>query len=204
MVGRPCCGWLLLLVTSLLSRCLPGIRAYERSAAIAYAREFYSSVNHDCESQYTACTPYSYWGGESCAYGSHGGDCANFVSQCLLAGNHTPLVKPPCRGKSFCNAEVGAQKLGSCLAQNYGWVSNCGKHAAPPSDIVPGDVLVFHKASCTDIEGHATLVVDRRGGFVGLAAHSIDTFNKSYLDYSQEFGYFDWLHWAPARDPDTM
>ena len=166
---------------------------------MTYARKFYSRVNHDCESPYTACTPYSYWGGESCGYSSHGGDCANFVSQCLLAGNHTPLVKLPCRGKSFCDAEVGAQKLGACLAQNYGWTSNCGRHAPPPSDIVPGDVLIFHKSSCTDIEGHATLVVDRRGEFVGLAAHSIDTFNKSYMEYSQEFGYFDWLHWDPAH-----
>ena len=110
------CGWLQLL--AVLTCLLPRGVAYERSAAVAYARKFYSGVNHDCESAYDACTPYSYWGGESCDYGSHGGDCANFVSQCLLAGNHTPLVKPPCRGKSFCDAEVGAQKLGACLAQN--------------------------------------------------------------------------------------
>jgi hypothetical protein len=52
------------------------------------------------------------------------------------------------------------------------------------------------------IEGHATLVVDRRGSLLASFAYSIDKFNKSYLAYSQEFGYFDWLHWAAARDPD--
>ena len=36
--------------------------------------------------------------------------------------------------------------------------STCGPHAAPPPNIVPGDVLVFHASSCTDEEAHATLV----------------------------------------------
>jgi len=38
--------------------------------------------------------------------------------------------------------EIGASNLGTCLTQNYGWTSTCGAHAAPPSNIVPGDVLV--------------------------------------------------------------
>ena len=34
------------------------------------------------------------------------------------------------------------------------------------------------------------------GGFVGLAAHSNDVFNRSYEEYASEFGYFDWLHYT--------
>ena len=48
------------------------------------------SPNHKCSGKYTDCNPYSYFGGEHCSYGSHGGDCANFVSQCLISGTLSP------------------------------------------------------------------------------------------------------------------
>lgn len=77
-----------------------------------------------------SCSPWSYWGEESCGYPSHGGDCANFVSQCLLAGGHPPLVKAPCRGYPCGKEEVGAAKLGACLPANYGWVRGLGTPAS--------------------------------------------------------------------------
>ena len=132
---------------------------------------------------------------EACGFPSHGGDCANFLSQNLLAGGHEHLTKAPCRGYPCGMEEVGAEKLGACLAANYGWTSTCGAHAPPPANIVPGDALIFHGTSCTDTEAHATLVVYVNGDFVGLAAHSSDVFNKSYHDYATEFGFFDWLHY---------
>ncbi|KAH3758014.1 hypothetical protein Pelo_10144 [Pelomyxa schiedti] len=123
---------------------------YNNSAAVEYAQAWWNGANHDCGSSYDACTPWSYWGSEHCGLSSHGGDGANFVSQCLLAAGHPDLVISPCRGYPCGREEIGGITLSTCLYQNYGWKSTCGAHAALPSSIVPGDVLVFHGSSCTD------------------------------------------------------
>ena len=173
---------------------LPSCAAlYNRTLAVANALLHYDAPQHNCSDAYTACSIWSYWGEEVCGYPSHGGDCANFLSQNLLAGGHEDLVKAPCRGFPCGREEVGAQKLGACLAANYGWTSHCGAHAAPPAGLQPGDALIFHATSCTDTEAHATLVVDVRPGRVGVAAHSSAVFNKSVDEYASEFGYYDWL-----------
>ena len=123
------------------------------------------------------------------------GDCANFVSQSLLAGNHTALVKSPCRGYPCGQEEVGAAKLATCLAANYGWTSTCGKFQTPPTNIVEGDVLVFRGSSCTDTEAHATIVTNVVSSTdVRITCHSEDAQDKPYTDFASEFGYFDWLH----------
>lgn len=167
--------------------------AYIRALAVANAFKYYNAPQHNCSTPYTACSPWSYWGEEACGFPSHGGDCADFLSQNLLAGGHEDLVKAPCRGYPCGREEIGAEKLGACLAANYGWTSHCGPHAKPPAGLQPGDALIFHGKSCTDTEAHATLVVDVRPGWVGVSAHSTDVFNKSVDDYASEFGYYDWL-----------
>jgi hypothetical protein len=182
----------LLLALALLSGAAEA--AYNRSAALAYVARWWNGTNHDCSTPYTACSPFSYWGGESCGYPSHGGDCADFVSQSLLAGGHVPLTKEPCRGYPCGREEVGAQRLGACLAANYNWTSKCGPRAAPPTNIVPGDVLIFHVASCDDTEAHATVVTYVNLPYVGISAHSTDHHNVSVEGYWSEFGYGDWLH----------
>jgi hypothetical protein len=170
---------------------------YNRSGAIDYAFRFYNTVNHDCNTPYTSCSPFSYWGEESCGFPSHGGDCADFVSQCLLAGNHTKLIKAPCRGYPCGVEEIGAEKLGACLAANYGWKSTCIKNTdSPPTTLIPGDVLVFHATSCTDEDAHATLIVHVNYPFIGVAAHSNDVFNKSITEYASEFEYYDFLQFG--------
>lgn len=172
--------------------------SYDRAAALSYAKVWWNSTNHDCSTSYTSCSPWSYWGEESCDEASHGGDCANFVSQCLLAGGHVPLTQSPCRGYPCGKEEVGAANLGSCLMQNYGWASACGAQMPPPASIVPGDVLVVRGSSCSDSEAHATMVsaVDYGGvgGDVRITCHSADSANKSYTAYASEFGYNQWLH----------
>lgn len=171
--------------------------AYNRSAAVAHAAQYYNKPQHDCSTPYTSCSPWSYWGEEACGFASHGGDCANFLSQNLLAGGHPDLTVAPCRGYPCGREEVGAEKLGACLALNYKWASTCtSAQTAPPAAIVPGDALIFHAKSCDDTEAHATLVVDVRPGRVGVAAHSTDVFNKSVDDYASEFGFYDWLHYT--------
>jgi len=133
--------------------------AYDPSLAVSNALRHFDRPQHNCSTAYTACTPYSYWGEEACGFASHGGDCANFLSQNLLAGGHPPLIKAPCRGYPCGREEVGAANLGRCLAANYGWRSTCGARQPPPADVRPGDALVFHAKSCDDAEAHAMLAV---------------------------------------------
>lgn len=176
--------------------------AYRPAAALLYVSRWWDSANHNCSTPFDACSPFSYWGGEACGFPSKGGDCANFVSQALLAGGHPPLVKAPCRGYPCGVEEVGATKLGACLALNYGWSSTCLPEAAgPPASVVVGDVIVWHNdASCADEDAHATFVtsVDLARGWVGISAHSTDVFNVSHAPYFTEFAYADWLHFEGA------
>ncbi|KAH3757000.1 hypothetical protein Pelo_11218 [Pelomyxa schiedti] len=168
--------------------------AYTHSSAVDYASKWWSSCNHDCSGAYTTCSPWSYWGSEECGYESHGGDCANFVSQCLLAGGHDSLTKSPCRGYPCGKEEVGAENLDQCLYTNYGWTHKCGSKLAPPDNIVAGDVAIFHTSSCSDYSAHATLVVYRSGTTANIACHSSEHFNYSYTNYLSSMPYVDWLH----------
>jgi hypothetical protein len=118
---------------------------------------------------------------------------ANFVSQCLLAGGHAKLVKSPCRGYPCGKEEVGALKLANCLVANYGWVSTCGHLHAPPSNIAPGDVLIYHKGSCSDGTAHATLVTSTSGG-VKITCHSTSHHNIDYKYQASAMPYYQWLH----------
>eukprot|EP00727_Mastigamoeba_balamuthi_P004798 m51a1_g14316 hypothetical protein (253) ;mRNA; f:10494-11331 len=167
---------------------------YNRANAVAYADRYWNTANHDCSSAYTSCTPYSYWGDEHCGYASHGGDCANFVSQCLLAGGHAPLSGgAPCRGYPCGNEEVGAKNLGDCLAGYKGWTRSCGYHMAPPSSITTGDVLIYHAGSCDGWDAHATIVTSTTGG-VKISCHSNDRHNEAYTYLASSKPYYEWLH----------
>jgi len=182
------------LVFALMTSAVLG--TYNPPTAIAYAAKYWDTTNHQCSSEYDACTPWSYWGGESCGYSSHGGDCANFVSQSLITGGHPYLNQGfPCRGYPCGKEEIGAKNLGDCLSQVHHWNSTCGHMLAPPSWIQKGDVLVLHGSSCSDEEAHATIVVDAHRDWVGISCHSNDRFNASYAVFKSEFNYFQWLHY---------
>ena len=87
--------------------------SYDRNGAINYAYTYAESPNHQC-GNYEACTPCSSWGSEACGYESHGGDCANFVSQCLVLGGGHPNLSggDPCRLYPCGWEEIGAWELG--------------------------------------------------------------------------------------------
>ena len=167
---------------------------YDRNAAVNYAKTYWNTANHKCGT-YTSCTPYSYWGNEVCGYSSHGGDCANFVSQCLLAGGHSPLnTGGNCRGYPCGKEEVGAMELAKCLSGSFGWERTCGYYQGPPSNIQPGDVLIYHADSCSSYTAHATLVVSTDNGSAQIACHSSA---RWYADYTYRGGskpYYEWLH----------
>lgn len=163
--------------------------AYDRTAVYNYAYKYWSTPNHDCNSGYLECTPYIYLGGESCNYGTHGGDSANFVSQCILAGGHDKFNKGVCKGE-YCGAEVDPKTLAVCLHDEFGWTSTCGYNELPPEDIDVGDVLIYHKGSCNSYDARAVIIVSKTGPTI--ACHSSNQWNKLYTYYGS--GYLEWLH----------
>ena len=168
---------------------------YSRSGAITYAKNHWNNINHSCGT-YDRCTPCSYFGNEHCGYpSSNGGDCANFVSQCLvLGGGHQKLTgSDMCRGYPCGWEEVGAYRLSECLKQK-GWTSTCGYLQTPPSNIKEGDVLVYHEKSCSDWDAHATIVI--QGGTIPrIACHSNEQYDVSYKYMGNTKPYYQWLHY---------
>jgi SH3-like domain-containing protein len=188
----------------ILSVLVLSINTYDRSAAKAYAERYWDSLNHDCDSSYYSCTPYSYWGGEHCGYESQGGDCANFVSQCLLAGGHPHLVGGECRGYPCGVEEIGAWNLGACLRETFGWKRVCGYLQSPPSGVQAGDVIIYHAGSCDSGTAHAVIVIEG-GSNPKIACHSSMRYGASYDYLSGSKPYFEWLLYpggSPEPEPD--
>lgn len=170
------------------------VHSYDRGAVVSYAQTHWNRINHQC-GNYLSCTPYSYFGNEACGYPGQGGDCANFVSQCLIAGGH-PLLRGHtewCRGYPCGKEEPGALRLGNCLSQVFRWRKDCGYLMTPPADVRPGDVLIYHEDGCGSYSAHATVVVSANGGDVRIACHSSNQYGTSYTYMGKTKGYYEWL-----------
>ena len=178
-----------------------GMSTYDRNAVRNYASKYWNGLNHNCGSAYYSCTPYSYWGGEHCGYPSQGGDCANFVSQCVLAGGHQALKGGACRGYPCGREEVGARNLGVCLRNTFGWKRSCGYLMAPPSDVQVGDVLIYHAGSCDSGDAHAVIVVEG-GSNAKIACHSSMHYGVSYTYMGSSKPYYEWIRY-PGGSPPT-
>ncbi len=166
---------------------------YSREDAVNYARKWAHSVNHDCSGDYLDCTPASYFGSEHCGYEGAGGDCANFVSQCLVLGGNHPKLKNDnsCRGYPCGFEEPGAHRLGDCL-QEMGWTSQCGYLMKPPANTNAGDVLIYHKSGCDDFESHAVFVTVG-GDNALITCHSHEQLDVSYTYMANSMPYYQWL-----------
>ena len=127
-------------------------------------------------------------------FGDIGGDCTNFVSQCILAGGHSALKGGDCRGYPCGKEEVGATRLGKCLKSKFGWTRTCGYKKAPPSNIAVGDVLIYHAGSCDDYTAHAVIIVEA-GSSPKIACHSSNKWGASYTYMSGSKPYYEWLHY---------
>ena len=173
---------------------IPVSGEYSRTGAVNYARKYAHSVNHKCGSDYLSCSPASYFGDEHCGYEGAGGDCANFVSQCLvLGGSHSKLKNNQnCRGYPCGFEEPGAKRLGDCL-QDKGWTSQCGYLMKPPSNIKAGDVLIYHASSCTSFDAHAVIVTEG-GSSPKITCHSNEQLDVSYTYMANSKPYYQWLH----------
>ena len=180
---------------------------YDRYVALEYAKTYWNDLNHNCASPFFSCTPYSYWGGEKCGYGSKGGDSANFVSQCLLAGGHPHLNKGECRGYPCGKEEIDVSRLGSCLVNSYNWKSECGYKKEPPEDLQVGDILIYHSGSCDSKDSQAAFVVDvektENGMKVYIASHSKNQYDL-YTKSDKE--YYEWVTYPEkqVKPPDPV
>ena len=177
----------------LLSLLLISVHTYSREGGVQYARDHVHNINHQCGT-YSSCTPCSYWGSEHCGYSGHGGDCANFVSQCLVLGGGYPKLvgSENCRGYPCGFEEIGAKRLGSCL-QEKGWTRTCGYLQKPPSNIKAGDVLIYHAGSCDSFDAHAVYVTEG-GANPKITCHSSEQLDVSYTYMGTSKPYYEWLH----------
>ena len=112
--------------------------SYDAAAAVSYAKKWYNSYN----SQYLN-------------YNDQGGDCANFVSQCLIAG-----------GQSLKGCETDTK--GSVPSVNN--LKNCltKKNWKSSSSVPPG----FKAGYPVIFPGHATIASSVSGKTVLVACHS--------------------------------
>ena len=162
---------------------------YDRAKAVEYAYQYYKNINHRCGSGRTACSPYGYYGNENCKYAKHNGDCANFVSQCVIAGGVS--LKSKCK-VSRCDVILGAKSLGVCL-HKLGWKRACGKKLAPPEYIEKGDVIVYHEDSCEGRKTHV-MIVTVGGKNAKVSGHSPNCKDRHW-DYGKKKVYYEWLHY---------
>ena len=186
----------------LYSLLILSISKYSRDDAVKYAKNNYDKIDHECgdnnSDDYLNCTKFAYFGNEFCNYVSHGGDCANFVSQCLVfGGGHDYLNDTEnCRGYPCGFEEPGAKKLGICLQQK-GWNSTCGKLMEPPIYIKPGDVLIYHEEGCDYNKAHAVIITEVTP-IVKITGRSALMKDELYT-YNTEKPYYQWLHYI---DPE--
>ncbi len=157
---------------------------YDRARAVLYARRWAFARN-----------PAYY------AFDGLGGDCTNFVSQCLFAGsgtmNFTPVFGWFYRTANDRTASwTGVEFFYRFLLANEG----AGPFAEEVGlrELEIGDAVQFGRE--TGDFYHTCLVSGFRSGLPLLAAHSADAFDKPLLRYSFERVRF--LHIRGVRRPD--
>ena len=146
--------------------------AYDRNGAVKYANDYARTPNHKC-GNYQKCTPCSYWGGEACGYASQGGDCANFVSQCMHAGGQG---FDGCGSRDNKGMLPGVAGLKSCLSSK-GWKS----YRSKPNNFRAGYPIFLKSGS------HAMLATGVSGGNIIFCAHTNDRCDASISAGSVDF-----------------
>lgn len=167
--------------------------AYNREAAVAYARKWAFSRNP------------AYFD-----FSKLGGDCTNFASQCLFAGcgvmNFTPVFGWYYRNANERTASwTGVEFFYRFLTDNFGdgfeEKSGVGSGFGPLAREVPierlelGDFVQFGRE--TGDFYHTPIVVGFRNGVPLLAAHSYDVLDKPLTSY--RFERLRCLHIIGAR-----
>ncbi|SDA30644.1 Putative amidase domain-containing protein [Ruminococcus sp. YE71] len=138
----------------------------DRSAEVAYARRW--AFSH---------APAFY------DFEELGGDCTNFVSQCLYAGGAVMNLTRDTGWYYLSLRDRAAAWTGVGYFYRF-IVGNKGVgpfgHTVPPDEAEVGDVI---QLSTNGIFHHSLLVVDVRGGVPFVAAHSSAAFNRPLTTY---------------------
>lgn len=174
-------------------RSVPTPLTYNRQAAVGYAYKWWNGAN----------TPkYN-------DYSDSGGDCANFVSQCLIAGGislHKGTdgtgygVYPDKDRTSYSHGTIPYCDYLNLNLRNYQNTSVTyvtDDSPSVPDEVTIGDVVIFGDKN-GDMYKHAMLVVWDGGTEVGLSGHSSPVWNRTF---SQELSYFScatFYHFLPG------
>ncbi len=163
------------------------LKEYSRERALAYARRWALSRN-----------PLYY------DYTGIGGNCTNFVSQCLYAGsctmNYTPTfgwyyLSPAERTASW----TGVEFFYNFITQNKG-VGPFGREVAGDA-VMPGDVIQLGRN-----EGgyyHTLLVLSRTDDDILVAAQSNDALDRPLSTYERDYARFIHIEGVRISVPDT-
>ncbi len=151
-------------------------KIYDRLSAIKYAKQWAYKRNPEFYN-----------------FDSLGGDCTNFVSQCLFAGakimNYTPVL-----GWYYKNLN---NRTPSWTGVNYLYnfiVSNTGYGpfgiSVTPQKIEAGDVIFLSKNH--DRHYHSLFVNKIENGSIYVCSHTVDSFNRNLFSY--HFDHADFVH----------
>ena len=140
---------------------------YNTSSAVNYAYKYWSSYNPNYKN-----------------YNSVGGDCCNFVSQCLYAGG----LKTDKTWYNGSGAWINCAQQRTYLSnQGYQLINN-----AKASDCRVGDVVYYYYGSSI---AQTAIVTKVSGGNVYVTAH-----NKNHKDYEWTLGGANWWGGSTRRD----
>ena len=129
--------------------------SYDTGAALNYARTYCKNYNPHYNN-----------------YRHSGGDCANFVSQCLKAGGFS---FSGCSGQDGKGMLINVGKLTSCLAQK-GWKKNSGSFGAG------------HPFFLKDLS-HAMLAAGVSGNTIKIYGHTNDRCGDASISRSSVITY---------------
>lgn len=170
-----------------------------------------SATSLDSDYDITAARSYAstYWSDYNSAYpdwSSYGGDCANFVSQCLYAGGKTMVGSAGSSnatnqsnwfsyGTTASTSNVSSTWRGALAFGNY-WSNKALAYQEFTFDELEeavafayrGDAIVFYNDSGTT--GHVAFVYNYTTSDLVLAAHTTDTITSKLSDYESSFSYF--------------
>jgi hypothetical protein len=141
---------------------------YNRPAALAYAKKWAYSRN-----------PVYY------DFSSIGGDCTNFISQCLVAGGMPMNFSYPL-GWYYTNANNRSPSF-THVQYLYNFLTRNNKNKGPVAQEIDlcsalvGDVIQLSFDGETF--AHSLIITEVNGDEILIAAHSDDAFNRNFLNY---------------------
>ncbi len=134
--------------------------AYNAANAVSYANEWYNNRN---TADYTD-------------YSSQGGDCANFVSQCLIDGGMDLFQDEGIWSPGDNGTIINCDDLHRHLNEfQHTEISTDTSVNQAPTNLSPGDVVIY--GDNNDPYKHAVIVTSGQGSSARIASHSSDVNN---------------------------